>query len=319
MKLNIYISLPNLISVGLTLKSYLKTRLCFLWPACRSFLAFDNCPSSYFPTKRSVHVVDCSCLQCGSSHMCICMLCIVIFYNFRAGKPPPGLHLDVLKESKMVQVKSMKVLPCIWDGKILWLCLSAYYGNFHFPFQKLMIDEKKCYFFGRNKQLCDFCIDHASCSRVHAALVWHKHLNRPFVIDLGSSEWNLFCGLTLQEWCLWVFFPAHGTFIGTIRLDPKKPQQVPIDSILHFGASTRNYIIRERPQTMTATSGMDGEKAEDMEGGLLGLPETETELEVWSPLPLVEILNCLCSDLNGWCAFLFCRIWPNSTQLITGG
>jgi len=50
-----------------------------------------------------------------------------------------------------------------------------------------MIDEKKCYFFGRNKQLCDFCIDHASSSRVHAALVWHKHLNRPFIIDLGSS------------------------------------------------------------------------------------------------------------------------------------
>jgi len=50
-----------------------------------------------------------------------------------------------------------------------------------------MIDEKKCYFFGRNKQLCDFCIDHASSSRVHAALIWHKNLNRPFIIDLGSS------------------------------------------------------------------------------------------------------------------------------------
>lgn len=57
-----------------------------------------------------------------------------------------------------------------------------------FVFQKLMVDEKKCYFFGRNKQLCDFCIDHASCSRVHAALVWHKHLSRPFIMDLGSSK-----------------------------------------------------------------------------------------------------------------------------------
>jgi len=52
-----------------------------------------------------------------------------------------------------------------------------------------MIDEKKCYFFGRNKQLCDFCIDHASSSRVHSALVWHKNLNRPFIIDLGSSKY----------------------------------------------------------------------------------------------------------------------------------
>ena len=52
-----------------------------------------------------------------------------------------------------------------------------------------MIDEKKCYFFGRNKQACDFCIDHSSCSRVHAVLVWHKHLLRPFIVDLGSSTY----------------------------------------------------------------------------------------------------------------------------------
>uniref|UniRef100_A0A1I8GUT8 FHA domain-containing protein n=1 Tax=Macrostomum lignano TaxID=282301 RepID=A0A1I8GUT8_9PLAT len=67
-----------------------------------------------------------------------------------------GLHLDVLKEGKLVQ--------------------------------KLMIDEKKCYFFGRNRQLCDFPVEHESCSRVHAALVWHKFVSRPFLIDLGSTH-----------------------------------------------------------------------------------------------------------------------------------
>lgn len=55
--------------------------------------------------------------------------------------------------------------------------------------QKLMVDEKKCYLFGRNQQMNDFCIDHASCSRVHSALVYHKHLNRAFLVDLGSSEY----------------------------------------------------------------------------------------------------------------------------------
>lgn len=124
--------------------------------------------------------------------------------------------------------------------------------------QKLMIDEKKCYFFGRNKTMCDFCIDHASCSRVHAALVWHKHLNRPFIIDLGST---------------------HGTFIGTIRLELNKPQQVPLDSELHFGASTRIYIIRERPNTIAPTVPSDDKMGDELEGGLLGLPETETELD----------------------------------------
>ncbi|XP_037940998.1 nuclear inhibitor of protein phosphatase 1-like [Teleopsis dalmanni] len=73
-----------------------------------------------------------------------------------AGKPPTGLHLDVLKEDKLVQ--------------------------------KLMVDEKKCYLFGRNNQMNDFCIDHASCSRVHAAFVYHKHLHKAFLVDLGSTH-----------------------------------------------------------------------------------------------------------------------------------
>lgn len=144
-----------------------------------------------------------------------------------AGKPPVGLHLDVLKIDKLIQ--------------------------------KLMIDEKKCYLFGRNPELNDFCIDHASCSRVHAALVYHKHLNRTFLVDLGST---------------------HGTYIGSIRLEPHKPTQLPVDSKFHFGASTRIYILRERPQKASRSASDDLEKkSEELEGGLLGLPETETELD----------------------------------------
>ena len=84
------------------------------------------------------------------------MISIDHLLHFRAGKPPTGLHLDVTKESKLIQ--------------------------------KLMIDEKRCYLFGRNSQLNDFCIDHGSCSRVHAALLHHKHLGRAFLVDLGSSN-----------------------------------------------------------------------------------------------------------------------------------
>ncbi|XP_062321627.1 protein phosphatase 1, regulatory subunit 8b isoform X1 [Osmerus eperlanus] len=144
-----------------------------------------------------------------------------------AGKPPPGLHLDVMKGDKMVE--------------------------------KLIIDEKKYYLFGRNPDMCDFTIDHQSCSRAHAALVYHKHLKRVFLIDLNST---------------------HGTFLGHIRLEPHKPQQVPIDSTMSFGASTRTYTIREKPQSQSTTSAGDGKAGEDEElKGLLGLPEEETELE----------------------------------------
>lgn len=83
---------------------------------------------------------------------------------------------------------------------------------------------------------------------------------------------------------------AHGTFIGSLRLEAYKPTQLPIDSSFHFGASTRNYIIRERPQTGIRPIIDEIEKAgEESEGGLLGLPESETELDV-SPLRLL-LLN----------------------------
>ncbi|XP_050434532.1 nuclear inhibitor of protein phosphatase 1 [Adelges cooleyi] len=147
-----------------------------------------------------------------------------------AGKPPVGLHLDVLKGDKLIQ--------------------------------KLMLDQKKCYLFGRNAQMSDFCIDHQSCSRVHAAFVYHKHLNRAFLVDLGST---------------------HGTYIGSIRIESHKPTQLPINSQFHFGASTRTYIIRERPQSTSAFGPrpiMDQlERESDKSASLLGLPETDHELD----------------------------------------
>jgi len=144
-----------------------------------------------------------------------------------AGKPSSGLHLDVLKDNKLIQ--------------------------------KLMIDEKKCYLFGRNPHMTDFVVDHGSCSRVHAALVWHKHLERSFLVDLGST---------------------HGTYIGNFRLDGNKPTQLPVDSIFRFGESTRRYVIRERPQNMHRPIMDELEKTgSEADGGLLGLPETENELD----------------------------------------
>jgi len=153
-----------------------------------------------------------------------------------AGKPPIGFHLDVMKENKLIQ--------------------------------KLMIDGKGCYLFGRNSQLNDFGVEHSSCSRVHAALVYHKHLGRFFLIDCGST---------------------HGTFIGNIRIEANKATQLSAESKFRLGASTRTYQIRERPQIgsthknepeeqpMYEYTNMNNEKAYN--GTLLGLPQTESELD----------------------------------------
>ena len=66
-----------------------------------------------------------------------------------------------------------------------------------------------------------------------------------------------------------------------MRIESNKPTQLPIDSAFHFGASTRVYMLRERPQQASKPVMEELELAgEETHGELLGLPETETELDV---------------------------------------
>lgn len=97
---------------------------------------------------------------------------------------------------------------------------------------------------------------------------------------------------------IWLF-PAHGTFLGHIRLEPHKPQQIPIDSTVSFGASTRAYTLREKPQTLpSAVKGDEKMGGEDDElKGLLGLPEEETELDV-----ILLSMSLLCLRDSGFCS-----------------
>ena len=79
------------------------------------------------------------------------------------------------------------------------------------------------------------------------------------------------------------FFVAHGTFIGSVRVDPHQPVQVQVDSTLSFGASTRCFTLRERPNMQSAMSNNSNTNQDDADvgmRGLLGLPEEDTELNV---------------------------------------
>ncbi|PAV77744.1 hypothetical protein WR25_22721 isoform B [Diploscapter pachys] len=108
-----------------------------------------------------------------------------------ASRPPSGGHLDVSKGDQLIR--------------------------------KLLIDEKKAYYFGRNPQQVDFLCEHASCSRVHAVLVYHGILSRFALVDMESS---------------------HGTFIGDVRIEPLKVVFIDDGSVFRFGASSRKYTLR---------------------------------------------------------------------------
>lgn len=101
--------------------------------------------------------------------------------------------------------------------------------------------------------------------------------------------------LIFIEFCF--FRLAHGTFIGRILLEGHKPQPVHIDSEIHFGESSRLYIIRERPQAhgnklhhmfgsnaniLHSNSDAGGDHNDENKDGnsSFSIPESEIELDV---------------------------------------
>ncbi|KAM9434636.1 LOW QUALITY PROTEIN: nuclear inhibitor of protein phosphatase 1 [Clarias gariepinus] len=130
---------------------------------------------------------------------------------------------------------------------------------------KLIIDEKDFYLFGRNPDHCNFTINR-QCSRVH--------LNRIHLMAFGDFFLNVTEGLETMTACFFSF-PAHGTFLGRIHLEPHKPQQVPIGSTMLFGGVGVVYTLREKTQ-LRATAGDNGVEDEELKG-LLGLPEEEAK------------------------------------------
>lgn len=146
-----------------------------------------------------------------------------------AGLPPAGMHLDVTKGDKLID--------------------------------KRILDGKTHFFFGRQQKYIDFTLDHTSCSRVHAVMLYHQNLQRMFLIDLGS---------------------VHGTFLRHIQLEPNRPMQLAIEDTFHFGASTRTWTLREKPTTAADVSmnqSITGSEVSDGDGSLIGLPENENELD----------------------------------------
>ena len=78
--------------------------------------------------------------------------------------------------------------------------------------------------FGRNSGQADFALDHASLSRLHAAVA-RDAAGAVFVVDLGST---------------------HGTFVRGARLAPFAPRRVAVDDkadVIVFGGSTRAYHL----------------------------------------------------------------------------
>ena len=75
--------------------------------------------------------------------------------------------------------------------------------------------------------------------------------------------------------------------MGSIRVEANKPMQLPLDESFHFGASTRTWSLREKPNIPNSaldmslnTSNAETNENDVSSVSLLGLPEAENELHV---------------------------------------
>ncbi|KAJ8905084.1 hypothetical protein NDN08_001595 [Rhodosorus marinus] len=108
--------------------------------------------------------------------------------------------------------------------------------------------------FGRDVGCCDIFVGHASVSRQHAAVVWHKN-NYCYLLDLESES---------------------GTKINGRVLEPKVPMMIYPDDKITFGKSSRllkfsdNFekALYER-EAYLRDAPVFPEFAEDVEGNLL--------------------------------------------------
>ena len=90
--------------------------------------------------------------------------------------------------------------------------------------ESLAINVRPFYFAGRLPE-CDVMLEHASASRHHAAILHHRS-GAVYIHDLGS---------------------AHGTFLSGRRLPPREPTLWAEGEPCVFGASSRTYVLRARP------------------------------------------------------------------------
>mmetsp|Transcript_23139 Transcript_23139/g.32041 ORF Transcript_23139/g.32041 Transcript_23139/m.32041 type:complete len:253 (-) Transcript_23139:71-829(-) len=83
------------------------------------------------------------------------------------------------------------------------------------------LEDKSFYLFGRNKEMCDFVIEHSSVSRTHCAIVHHEN-KRLYLIDLCST---------------------HGTVINGKRAENNKPLELQDGAKIDFGSAPNVYYV----------------------------------------------------------------------------
>lgn len=101
------------------------------------------------------------------------------------------------------------------------------------PLDPYYIYKQSHYLLGRDRDICNIPLDHPSCSKQHAAIVFRQNIEedelgrktsiiKPYIMDLGST---------------------NGTFINDVKIDDMRYIELFEKDAIKFGASSREYII----------------------------------------------------------------------------
>ena len=103
---------------------------------------------------------------------------------------------------------------------------------------KIPLNSKSHWIFGRDQQSVDIVISHPSCSRIHAVLQ-HRKDGQWFLFDFGST---------------------HFTKLNRKKLFPHKYYKIDIGSIIQFGTSQRMYIFNGPSELQSFPESEDEER-----------------------------------------------------------
>lgn len=108
------------------------------------------------------------------------------------------------------------------------------------PLPVMHIHRRSCFLIGRDRKVCQFPMDHPSCSKQHAALQFRSlpytkpdgersRRTKPYLIDLES---------------------ANGTFINDDKLDSGRYYELKHGDDIKFGFSSRSFVILNATATI---------------------------------------------------------------------
>ncbi len=101
------------------------------------------------------------------------------------------------------------------------------------------------YLIGRQRKICDFAVDHPSCSKQHAVFQYRLV---PFKTDTGIEIKRIRPHLMDLD-------SANGTYLNNKKIEPKRYYELFEKDVIKFGYSSREYVLLHEHSADAAEDG----------------------------------------------------------------